>query len=147
MLKHILIATDGSRFAARGVREGLKLAQALGSAITGVCVVPPSPAAYGERSYYAGGYTEAEYREYAERPAKKALAALAKAARRARVRCATRVVAGERPWQAILRAAHKARCQLIVMGSHGRGAVGGIILGSETSRVLAHSKIPVLVAR
>ena len=51
------------------------------------------------------------------------------------------------PWQGILRAARAGRCGAIVMASHGRGAVGGLILGSETSRVLARSKIPVLVAR
>lgn len=51
------------------------------------------------------------------------------------------------PWRGILRAARDGRCDAIVMGSHGRSAVGGLILGSQTSRVLAHSKLPLLVVR
>lgn len=147
MYKHILVATDGSRFAARGVREAVRLARALGAGITGVCVVAPSPAHYGEHSYYAAGLTEADYRRYTDQPAKKTLATLAERARRVHVRCTTRVVRDEQPWRGILRAARAARCQLIVMGSHGRGALGGLLLGSETTRVLAHSHIPVLVVR
>lgn len=147
MYKRILVATDGSRLAARGVREGIKLARALGANITGVCVLAPSPAHYGEHSYYAAGITEADYRKYSEASAKKALGALARAAQQAQVRCTTRMVSDAHPWRGLLRAARAARCQLIVMGSHGRSVVGGLILGSETTRVLAHSKIPVLVAR
>ncbi|HET7365154.1 MAG TPA: universal stress protein [Burkholderiales bacterium] len=147
MHKRILVATDGSRLAARGVRQGVKLAHALGASITGICVIAPSPARYGEHSYYAAGITEADYRKYTEEPAKKALAALAGVARQARVRCATRMIRDAQPWRGILRAARTARCGLIVMSSHGRGAVGGLILGSETARVLAHSKIPVVVVR
>jgi nucleotide-binding universal stress UspA family protein len=71
----------------------------------------------------------------------------AHAARAAHVRCTTRQVTDVQPWRGILRAARRARCDMIVMASHGRGAVGGLILGSETQHVLAHSKIPVLVAR
>jgi len=147
MYQRILVATDGSRLAARGVREAIRLARALGARLTGVCIVAPSPARYGEHSYYAAGLTEADYRKYSEEPAKKALAALERGARDARVRCTTRMVREAQPWRGILRAARAARCQLIVMGSHGRGAVGGLILGSETVRVLAHSKIPVIVVR
>ena len=147
MLKRIIIATDGSKFAARGVREGLRLARALGARVTGVCVAPPSPATYGDRSYYAGGFTAADFRKYTKQAAEKALARLVAAARESHVRCATRLVREAQPWRGILRAARAARCDVIVMGSHGRGALGGLLLGSETSRVLAHSKVPVLVVR
>jgi nucleotide-binding universal stress UspA family protein len=56
-------------------------------------------------------------------------------------------VTDAQPWRAILGAARAMRCDAIVMGSHGRSAIGGLVLGSETTRVLAHSRIPVLVAR
>lgn len=132
----------------KGVREGLRLAKALHGRITAVYVIPPPPAVYGESaSYYAAGFTAAEYRKYMQKEARKALDGVHRDARKAGVRCATRVVSDLQPWRGILRAARGARCGLIVMASHGRGALGGLILGSETRHVLAHSKIPVLVAR
>jgi nucleotide-binding universal stress UspA family protein len=63
------------------------------------------------------------------------------------VACATACTEDPQPWGGILRVAHSRRCDAIVMGSHGRGGLGGLLLGSETQRVLAHSKIPVLVTR
>lgn len=145
---HLLVSTDGSRLAMRGVREALRLARTLHGRITGVYVIPPPPAVYGESaSYYAAGFTAAEYRKYMQKEARKALDSLHGAARKAGVRCATRIVSDLQPWRGILRAARSTRCDLIVMASHGRGALGGLILGSETRHVLAHSRIPVLVAR
>jgi nucleotide-binding universal stress UspA family protein len=148
MVRHILVTTDGSKLATKGIREGVRLAKVLGASITGVYVVAPSPAMYGERaSYYAAGFTPADYKKYTEKAARKALDAIERAARTARVRCATRFLTDTQPWRGILRAARASRCHIIVMASHGRGALGGLILGSETQHVLAHSRIPVLVAR
>jgi nucleotide-binding universal stress UspA family protein len=81
------------------------------------------------------------------RTAQKALAAVTSAARTAGVRSGTKTVYGALAWEGILRAARSAKCDLVVIASHGRGGLGGLILGSETQRVLAHSKIPVLVVR
>jgi nucleotide-binding universal stress UspA family protein len=53
----------------------------------------------------------------------------------------------EQPWQGILKAARGKRCDAIVMASHGRRGIAGLLLGSETTKVLTHSKIPVLVCR
>jgi nucleotide-binding universal stress UspA family protein len=148
MKAHILVCTDGSRLAMQGVREGVRLAKALRGRITAVYVTAPPPTSYGEHaSYYAAGFTPADYKRYTEKAALKALAKVKDAAREAGVGCTTRVVSDTQPWHGILRAARAARCGLIVMASHGRGALGGLILGSETRHVLARSKIPVLVAR
>ena len=51
------------------------------------------------------------------------------------------------PWEAIVDHAKTQSCDLIVMASHGRGGVRGLLLGSETNKVLTHSDIPVLVLR
>ena len=149
MYKHILLPTDGSSFAAKGIREGVRLAKALGAAITGVYVAPPFvPPVYSEAGIYASGaLSAAEYKKFTEKVAKKALDPVERAARAAGVRCRTRAVTDPQPWRGILRAARAGRCDAIVMGSHGRGAAGGLLLGSETNRVLAHSKLPVLVVR
>jgi nucleotide-binding universal stress UspA family protein len=148
MYKHILVPTDGSRPAGKGIKAGVRLAKALGAKLSGIYVIAPAPAMYGESAtYYFGGVTPADYKRFTEKAAKKALGDLERAARAAGVRCATRFLTDAQPWRGILRAARAMRCDAIAMGSHGRGAVGGLILGSETSRVLAHSKLPVLVAR
>lgn len=148
MNNHVLVCTDGSRLAMKGVHEALRFANATGSPLTAVYVKAPPPTVYGERAaYYAAGFTPADYKKYVQKLARKALAEVESAARRARVKCATRVVSDNQPWRGILRAARAAHCGMIVMASHGRGAVGGLLLGSETRQLLAHSRIPVLVVR
>ena len=62
-------------------------------------------------------------------------------------RCAKRSVTAAQPWQGILKVARAEKCDALVIASHGRGGLGGLILGSQTARMLAHSKIPVLVIR
>lgn len=149
MYKHILVATDGSRLAARGVKQGIRLAKALKARITGAYVASPLvPPVYGEAAvYYAGPFSRSEYKRLTEKAARRHLGAIERTARAAGVRCRTRLVTDPQPWRGILRAARAQKCDAIVMASHGRGAVGGLLLGSETSRVLAHSRIPVLVVR
>ncbi len=148
MFKHILIPTDGSRLAAKGVKAGVKLARALGARCTGLYVIPPYvPAMYGEGAIYVPGVAPQEYRKYSERVAKKALAAVAIEAQTAGVACATLFTTDLQPWGGILRVARRRKCDAIAMASHGRGGLAGLLLGSETHRVLAHSKIPVLVSR
>ena len=133
MYRNILLATDGSRLAARGVREGLKLAQSLGAKVTGVYVVTPERVQTDQREKL--------------KAAKKALAMVEIEAQTAGVPCRTRIVTSPRPYAGLLRAARAAKCDVIAMASHGRGAVGRLILGSETARVLSHSRLPVLVTR
>src|SRR5438270_7614352 len=148
MFRHILIATDGSALAAKGERAGVKLARALGARLTGVSVVQPYLATvYSDATLYATASAIEDFERASKAQAKKALARVERAAAAAKLRCATRVEQDLQPWQGILKAARKARCDGIVMASHGRGGLGGAILGSQTSRVLAHSKIPVLVIR
>ena len=63
------------------------------------------------------------------------------------VPCETAQVTSDFPAEAILEAARKRKCDLIVMASHGRHGLAGVLLGSETQKVLTHAKIPVLVHR
>jgi nucleotide-binding universal stress UspA family protein len=150
MYKHILVPTDGSRLAARGIKAGVSLAKALRAQITGVYVIAPyAPSAYGDRAvmYYAYGVSPREHKKFSEKEANRVLAAVEREARAAGVRCGTQFVTDVQPWQGILRIARARKCDAIVMASHGHGAIGDLILGSVTSRVLAHSKIPVLVTR
>ena len=148
MFRHILIPTDGSRLAARGARAGVKLAKALGAKVTGGFVIPPwVPPMYGEGAIYVPSMSPKGYKELTEKQAKKALAVIKIEAEAARVAGATQFVTADHPWQGILRVARSKKCDAVAMASHGRGGLGGLLLGSETTKVLAHSKIPVLVMR
>ena len=148
MSRHILVPTDGSQLSAKGVKAGVKLARQLGAQVTGVYVIPPyAPTLQSEGARFRPGGSPQEYKKVSESAAKKALATVEIEAQTAGVPCATRFVTSYRPWEGILRVAKSRKCDLISMASHGRGGLAGLFLGSETQRVLANSKIPVLVIR
>jgi nucleotide-binding universal stress UspA family protein len=148
MFRHILVPTDGSRLSARGIRTGVRLARALGARVSGVYVMPPTPfGGYDDKTPLYAGLTPRDWRERQEKAARKSLALVESEARAAKVPCRGGIVRDAWPWRGILRFARSKKCDAIVIGSHGRGALGGLILGSETQHVLAHSKLPVLVVR
>lgn len=150
MYKHILLPTDGSALSLKGARAGIRLAGALGAKVTGVYVAPEYlPPIYGEAMIYAapGGYSAKAWKKQVGEATARALGAVEREARKAGVRFSGTSVTDSQPWAGILRAAKAKRCDAIVMASHGRGGLGGLLLGSETSRVLAHSKLPVIVIR
>jgi nucleotide-binding universal stress UspA family protein len=150
MYKHLLIPTDGSSLALKGARAGIRLASALGAKVTAVYVAPEFvPPIYGEAMIYAapGGYSASAWKKHIAGLTAKALGAVEREARKAGVRFAGTSVTNAQPWAGILKAARAKKCDVVVMASHGRGGLGGLLLGSETTRVLAHSKIPVIVIR
>jgi len=148
MFKHILIPTDGSRLSLKGVKAGVRLAKALRARVTGVYVIPPfMPVAYGDAAVYVPSISPQEYRRHSEAAARKALAAVEAEAKKARVRCRTKFVTSARTFEGVLKVARSEKCDAISMASHGRGGLTGALLGSETMRVLSHSKLPVLVTR
>ena|SRR5690242_4345327 len=149
MFKHLLLPTDGSALATKGVKAGVRLAKALGARVTGVYVIEPYlPTMMPEGAVLAApAFDPRDYDKAAEARATKALDRLEREARSAQLRCATQSVTAAQPWQGILKVARAKSCDGVVIASHGRGGLGGLILGSQTARVLAHSKIPVLVIR
>jgi len=148
MFKHILVPTDGTKLSARAVRSAVALAKTCGAKITGIYVIPPYvPPVYSEGMLYMADIGPQRHKELMAKAAKKALDALGAEARRGGVGCTTVAPVAEQPWQGILKAARGRRCDAIVMASHGRRGIAGLLLGSETTKVLTHSKIPVLVCR
>jgi nucleotide-binding universal stress UspA family protein len=109
--------------------------------------MPFAWAAYGEAAVYYTGPLPKDHKRLSEEAARKAFAPVALEAERAGVDCSTLRAVNSRPWEGILKTARARKCDAIVMASHGRTGLGGLFLGSETQRVLAHSKIPVLVIR
>ena len=144
MYKHILVPVDGSSAAQYAVLKAIELAKAFDGDVTVVYVIDPYPFT-GLGSDFA--YGQAEYLSAASEEAKQANDQALKACEQAGVKAAGRVVEAHGAWRGILEAAASSRSDLIVMGSHGRHGLEKIILGSETQRVLSHSKLSVLVVR
>ena len=140
MYRHILIPTDGSELAERGVAQGLALAKSLGATVSVIFVVEPF-------SEVSSRFLEAvvAYVEFRKQQATSVLDRVANEAKTAGISCQTIQVESGQPHQAIIAAAADKGCDLIVMSSHGRSGVAALLIGSVTSKVLTHAKIPVLV--
>jgi nucleotide-binding universal stress UspA family protein len=145
LFKNILVPTDGSDLAAKAVEQGVLFAKEIGAKITAVTVTEPFQLISVAPSQLE--YTPLEYKKHAEAHAEKVLGIVSAAAKSAGVACDTLHVEHELVYQAIIEAATARECDLIVMASHGRRGVSAVVLGSETVKVLTHSKIPVLVYR
>ena len=145
MFKHILIPTDGSELSTNAIEKGIKFAASVGASITGLNVVPNLQLLDYQLQILEE--TRQSLNEATKSRADAILEVLTKAAKAANVDCKVEVVVSDHPYKAIIDTAEKRRCDLILMASHGRRGIGGILLGSETHRVLTHSKIPVLVVR
>jgi nucleotide-binding universal stress UspA family protein len=145
LFKNILVPTDGSDLAAKAVEQGIHFAKEIGAKITAVTVTEPFHLLSVKPSQLE--YTPIEYKKHTEAHAEKVLGVVSAAAKSAGVACDTLHTEHEHVYQAIIEAAEARRCDLIVMASHGRRGVSAVVLGSETVKVLTHSKIPVLVYR
>ena len=145
MFQHILIATDGSELAGKGVDAGLGLAHQLNAKVTIVTASEPWQAAVGDAAA-AFSFPIAEYDKAVAENAPHPVAAAAAAAKQKGVACETVHVNGF-PAEAIIETANAKGCDLIVMSSHGRRGVSRLLLGSQASPVVTLSTIPVLVCR
>jgi nucleotide-binding universal stress UspA family protein len=146
MYKHILVPTDGSTLSLKAARTAARLAEKLKARITTIYVIEPfMPPMSGEGIVYQAAYSAREYEKNMQKVADKALAKVVSAA--SGVSCETLVKIHIDPWAAIVEAARARKCDLIVMASHGRRGLAGLLLGSVTQKVLTHTKTPVLVCR
>lgn len=149
MYKKILIATDGSELAGRALEHGLQLAKLVGAEVTILTVTEPAAVVGAGYASIAGTMIDPmpELIQAQEDAAKQVLSVAQTAAQTAGVSVKTRLIDNSFPAEGIVAAAEEISADLIVMGSHGRRGIGRLLLGSQTSNVLAHSKVPVLVTR
>lgn len=145
MFKRILLPTDGSEQSQRAVLAGIAFAKDLGAEVVGLTVIP---------QFHTFTYktemleeTKEEFAVDSQQHAATHLQFILDAARDAGVPGTAEHVVSDDPYQVIISTARDRQCDLIVMGSHGRRGVQGVLLGSETQKVLVHSSIPVLVYR
>jgi len=144
MFKRILVPTDGSDITAKAVQTAIQMAKENGASIFAISVKEPFPySAISEMQ----PVPPQEFYDAQQRIADARVKTIVDAAAKAGVASSAHTVEALHPWEAILDHAKAQQCDLIVMASHGRRGVSALLLGSETSRVLTHSAIPVLVIK
>lgn len=145
MFKHILLPVDGSDISPSLIRAAVALAKESNARITGMHVVPE----FSVFTYKAEMLedTREQYKQASKKHAQSCLAEIESAARIADVQCETFYVTGDEPHEEIIKAAQERKCDLIVMAAHGRRGIKGLLIGSQTQKVLVYSDIPVLVYR
>lgn len=147
MFKHILVPTDGSELSLRNVERAAAYAKESGARITLFYAQPEAPSAYAGMGAVSNAHLSQELQTRLDGAATEILDAAEKQVLEAGATCQRVVRVGSRPYELIIGAADEFGCDLIFMASHGRSGVSALLLGSETQKVLAHSKIPVLVYR
>jgi nucleotide-binding universal stress UspA family protein len=143
--RHILMPTDGSDRSARAIDQGMQFARQVGAKVTGFHAI-------GEYKTFSGTaelleMTSVEYAAWVTRQATAILDVIVKEAARLGVECEAQSVFNDIPHEAILAAAARGHCDLVVMASHARRGLKGMLIGSETQKVMTHGSIPVLVIR
>lgn len=133
MFKHILVPTDGSEISQKAITAAVTLAKTLRAKVTAFHMYPSNFGVYHGEGAWVDNRLHDDLRAAAEEEGKKYLNRVESA--------------GEAPWNGIIQTAERNSCDLIVMAAHGRGGVAALVLGSQTNKVLTHSKIPVLVYR
>lgn len=149
MYKHILVPTDGSPLSLKAAKAAAGLAKRLGAKVTAVYVIPQyvPDSADDSAVLYRPGHTLAQHQKACRKFAEAALDKVARSIAAAKVPCERLAVDNDAPWHGIISAAKSSKCDLIVMASHGRRGLAGLLIGSETNKVLTHSQTPVLVCR
>ncbi len=145
MFKHLLLPTDGSELSQAAIRRGMRFAKECHSKVTGVSVIPEFHVLTFDTTMIQD--TKDVFLAESRAQALTNLALLKKSADEEGVPCDTEVAVGDHPYEEIIRIAESKGCDLIMMASHGRRGMQGVLLGSETQKVLTHTRIPVLVYR
>lgn len=146
MYQNILVTTDGSELADRGVKHGIELAKATGAKLTALIVTPPfNMFGISEAQINRMPEAQAQHDEQHRAFATAVLGKVATAAKAAGVTVETLQAQHERPYEAIVNTAKSKGSDIIVMSSHGRSGLSSLVLGSVAQKVLHHTKVPLLI--
>ena len=147
MFKHLLVPTDGSELSDETVASAVQFASETKASITFLYVRPDYPIAYFGEGALVDPTTPESFSEMTDKMAQEILERSSAVAKARGVACDTLSMINDLPYEAIIETATDKGCDLIYMASHGRRGLVGLLLGSETQKVLTHSTIPVLVYR
>jgi nucleotide-binding universal stress UspA family protein len=145
MYKHILIPIDGTELSEKALDKGITFAREIGAKVTVIMTIEPAPMMVMAMVQLTE--QQNRYHQHASENAARHLGEAQSKAKAAGVPCETVQVDHDHPYQAIIDTATAKGCDLIAMASHGRRGISALVLGSETTKVLTHSTIPVLVFR
>ncbi|MBC7994931.1 MAG: universal stress protein [Rhizobacter sp.] len=144
MFQRILVPTDGSDITKKAVDTAVNLAKSVNAKLYTLSVKEPFP--YSAISEMQPTPPQ-EFFDAQERIAAARVKEVRESAERSGLQCEGHTVEALHPWEAVIEHARRHECDLIVMASHGRRGVTAMLLGSETQKVLTHTKVPVLVVR
>jgi nucleotide-binding universal stress UspA family protein len=147
MFRNILVPTDGSVLSRKAIKRAVQLAKEQKGRVTGFYVGPPWKPRGNDESIPYRMVSPQQHAATVKQAADRILDTVKKATAKAGVPCACSFSTDDHPYVKIVEAAHRNGCDLILMATHGRRGISRLLLGSETSKVLAHSKVPVLVCR
>lgn len=147
MFKHILLPIDGSELSLMATRKGAEFASEISASVTLLFVKPEYPVSYYGDGALIDPTTPEEFNKLTRTIADRNLKSAADICLAAGVSFTTHTEISDVPYEVIINTAEQKQCDLIFMASHGRRGITGLLLGSETHKVLTHSKIPVLVYR
>jgi nucleotide-binding universal stress UspA family protein len=149
MISRILLATDGSETALKASRYATQLAKQLGASITILSVIDNRsfPSSYAIPPEATAIHITEPVEDFLKEVAKRDVARVKKLCEKKGVTCRT-VISSGHPAEEIIREAERSRSNLIILGSHGKGALAAVFLGSVTYGVMhKETHIPVLVVR
>ena len=149
MYKHIMLPIDGSELSLKAEKECVGFAKSIGAKVTAIHVVPHfhlNVSAWGTPKEMIAKIEDGHDQE-TKTMAQRMLAELENRIKAGGIECDSLLVVGDNPYEAIIENAGKRQCDLIMMASHGRRGMDAVLLGSETVKVLTHTKVPVLVVR
>ena len=147
MYQRILVATDGSTLSKKAVSSAIELAGLVGAELVALKVVPRYPHSYFDGSLPVSPQEMARIEKQWSEHGQSVVDAVKATAVKKGVTTRAVTARSDLVAEAVISAAKKYECDLIVMASHGRRGIKRVLLGSETQHVLTHSHIPVLVLR
>jgi nucleotide-binding universal stress UspA family protein len=147
MFKHILLPIDGSELSLMATRRAAEFASEVKASMTLLFVKPEYPVSYYGDGAMIDPTTPEEFGKLTKTIADRNLKAAADICTAAGVSFTVHTETSDVPYEIIVETAEQKQCDLIFMASHGRRGITSLLLGSETQKVLTHSKIPVLVYR
>jgi nucleotide-binding universal stress UspA family protein len=147
MFKHILVPVDGSTLSLKSLDVASGFAKESGAKITALSVSPAYPMMITGEGYMLDIQSPDDWKKHTVRHAEHIRHGVEKRATECDVVVDFLIVTSEEPYLGIIEAAREQHCDLIIMSSHGRRGLSALLLGSETTKVLTHCKLPVLVCR
>ena len=147
MFKHILVPTDGSKLSLKAIDLAAGLANSGGAKVSVLYVAPTFPTMIGGDGYMVTPMSVKEWNTSIAKTTTRVRDMVEKRAKAKSVAVQFLRAASDQPHVAIIDTAKRKKCDLVVMASHGRRGLSALLLGSETTKVLTHCKVPVLVCR